>query len=378
MWAFIVILITAVAVYCIYREQQERLKLQEQEKKKRIEQKTRQIVEERKKRMEVHSALSYQQTSRKNCLTSQKIDSFDDKRIKTLSDYAVIDVETTGLNKSFDKIIEIAIITIEKGEIVDQYSTLVNPKVHISESASKVNGIFDIDVQEAPTYQEIVDDVKRHINNRIVLGYNVSFDLDFIQKLLSEFSAETQIEYFDVYSYVKRIIKGLPNYKLQTVANHFEVSQKPNHRALDDTIATNEVFCLCRAEFHRRQETERAERKAERERKKQEHTEKYQGSPLLDTAFVFTGEFSIDRASIEQMALSVGALIRQKVTSNTDYLVVGNLSNLPEWAIERKYSKAKSLCEDRKKVKLIDETKYFSMISSAKEALKSSQAPVEL
>ena len=64
-------------------------------------------------------------------------------QIRELKDYVLFDLETTGLSPDTDAIIEISALKVIGGEVVDEFSTLVNPCMHIPYMASSVNGITD-------------------------------------------------------------------------------------------------------------------------------------------------------------------------------------------------------------------------------------------
>lgn len=304
----------------------------------------------------------------------RKIDPHSDYTINHLTDYIVLDVETTGLSKQLDRIIEIGAVKISNGEIVDEFSTLVNPEKHISEAASAVNGIYDEDVKDAPKYRDIVKKLSDFLIGQTILGYNVSFDLGFIGEMFISFGIEGNIQYFDVLSYAKRVLDGLPNYKLTTVASYVNAPVRPEHRATEDAKATNYVFEYCRNQLLEQEKAKNAERKKARELEKQLRQEAYHLSPLYDVKFCFTGIFSVNRSQIENMAATVGGLIQSKVNSATDYLVVGDISTLPEWAVERKFEKAKTLQAQRKKVKIINEEEYIVLISEAEKVFKKARS----
>lgn len=300
----------------------------------------------------------------------QKIETKDDKEIKKLDDYIVLDLETTGLSKTQDRIVEIGLIRVSGGEIVDEYSTLVNPEMHIPAEASRINGIYDSDVSSAPRYSDVAEKLAGMLIGQTILGYNIAFDLAFIKNLFEECYISGDIKYFDVLYYAKRILPELRNHKLGTVSEYLNVLTKPEHRALDDAKATYFVFIECERRFELKRKAEAEARKIEREQIKKERAEKYKSSPLFDIAFVFTGVFSKDREEIEQLATSVGGFVREKVTSKTDYLVVGDIKDLPDWAIARKFGKAEQLRTEGKKVKNISEAEYLKLIEDAKAILK--------
>lgn len=261
--------------------------------------------------------------------------------ILNIKEYYVLDLETTGLNKKSDRIVELAWLHILSGKVVEEYETLVNPEIPISSSASIVNGITDSNVKDSPTYSDIREKVISSLIGSIVVGHNITFDLSFIKTLIG--NVEGRILYVDTLSLAKSAFPGLDRYRLDFLCEKLNLSVSSSHRALSDVAATEELFSVCRAELIRKKEEEKQKKKEEKERENQERLEKYGSSPLFNISFVFTGEFQRNRSELEDSLLPVGALLRKSVTSKTDYLVVGDYKNLPVWAYQRKIGKADEL-----------------------------------
>lgn len=285
-------------------------------------------------------------------------------KVAKVDDYVVLDVETTGLSRDLDKIVEISWIICKDGKIIDRYSSLVNPEMPIPPAASKVNGITNESVKNAPTYDEIRDTVKSALAGRIVVGHNIArFDLAFIKHLIG--SQIKSITYIDTHSLTKFLFPGKGSYKLGSICADLGIETVGLHRADKDVEATNSLFVYCKEELNRRSEEEKKHRAEQRAKIKEERKEKFGDSPLYETVFVFTGEFC-DRPGLEALTEQVGALLRNSVTGNTDYLVVGNMDNMPEWATKRKLNKAFELQRSGGKVKIIGEAEYMALINSVK------------
>lgn len=306
----------------------------------------------------------------------RRIDNSCDHAINLANTIVAIDVETTGLDRQSDRIVEIGIAEYCDGNLVAEYSSLVNPQRPISPSASAVNGITATDVADAPRYPEIAEQVAERIRGKMLIAHNASFDISFLLPLLELAETDVTASYVDTLSYARKRLKGVPNHKLDTLIGHYGIIRPRAHRALDDAKATAEIFLRCRADYieaeHVRQEREKMERTAEREAAAKAHEEKYHDSPLYNVVFAFTGEFISPREEIEQAARDIGAIVRGNVSRNTDYLVVGDISNLPDWAIERKFEKADVLISQGRKVQKIDEDAFWEMIESAKVAFAAS------
>ena len=100
--------------------------------------------------------------------------------------YAIIDVETTGMGIQGNRITEIAIIIHDGHKIIDQYDSLVNPERTIPMSISRLTGIYDYMVKDAPKFYEIAKKVIEITSDCIFVAHNVNFDYNVIHKEFSE------------------------------------------------------------------------------------------------------------------------------------------------------------------------------------------------
>lgn len=303
------------------------------------------------------------------------------QKARGLSDYIVLDVETTGLDCFSDRIVEIAILSVRKGTVTATYSTYINPERPISPAASKINGIADADVDAAPTYKEIAGEIYKIINGRTIVGHNVSFDLNFVQQLMlsdPEPWADLSFDFVDTMQLARRLVKGVPNYKLQTLLQHFDIDPGRAHSALGDTNATLLLFQRLQ---HLQQEAANITLNMENVRKKQ--AAKPKETPMLPTVahisttgplfgrtIVFTGELSIPRPEAMQMAVNAGAFVRSSVSRKTDYLVVGeqDLDIVGADGLSKKQKKAQALNDQGEaNIEIIDETAFLSLAKDTGE-----------
>ena len=287
-----------------------------------------------------------------------------DKQALSLQEYYVLDVETTGLDRTFDYIIEIAWIKVSNGEIVDSFSTLVNPGMPIPPAATRVNGIRDADVANAPRYYDIKNKVADALLESVVVGHNVQFDLAFIKSLLGDL--EGRILYLDTVHYAKKAFPGMKNYKLGTLCRELSLCHQCTHRSLADVTATKELFDMCQSVLQKKDQEEKAEKQRLKKEAEEKRASRFSASPLFNVAFAFTGDFSRSREDMEALALSAGAVIRTRISSKTDYLVVGDLSNTPNVVTTNKLSKANEIIAKGGKIKKISESEFMDMIGAAK------------
>lgn len=166
---------------------------------------------------------------------------------KIPSSFVVLDLETTGLSGTDDRILEIAIIKYENGNKVDVYNKLIDPEIHITKEITRINGITNDMVKGCPKIYEVIDDVYNKINGEVIFGYNIQFDLKFLSTALARSNKEIdKLEVVDVLKIVKETIssKETPNRKLETIKNYFGI-ENTSHRALSDCEVTYEVFKRC-------------------------------------------------------------------------------------------------------------------------------------
>ena len=299
--------------------------------------------------------------------------------VMDLHDFCVLDVETTGLECTSDHVVQVGIIKVADDQVIDRLNTFVNPGCHIPSRATEIHGITDNDVKDAPTYKQIADRMVSLLDGSTVVGHNVTFDLNFIQQILVERSNPNHtlnMEYVDTWDFANRLRLPVQDYKLQTLLAFYGIDPGEAHTAYDDARATLELFNALRYEYSHKDEIEAQRKAAELEaRRQKKEAEKaaraaaFSASPLFEKSFCFTGSFSIDRAALEALAQSVGGVLREKISGRTSYLVKGDVSDLPDWALDRKLHKAEELIEAGKGIQIIDEAEFMRLIADAKNVL---------
>ncbi|MFG1996753.1 exonuclease domain-containing protein [Actinoplanes sp. NPDC048988] len=96
-----------------------------------------------------------------------------------LAGFAVVDVETSGLSPEYDRIIEVAVVATDRyGNVVDEWTTLVNPEGPVGKVS--LHRITAADVADAPRFADIVGELTRRLVGRVIVGHNVQFDLRFL------------------------------------------------------------------------------------------------------------------------------------------------------------------------------------------------------
>lgn len=156
---------------------------------------------------------------------------------------AVIDCETTGLDPKADKVIEVAIIHMLGGAVVDRYSTLVNPDQAVPEEVLKITGIDPAAIAVAPRFAEVAAEVHRRLGERVFVAYNLAFDRAFLTEELARTGRELPTRtYLDPLVFVREIHKNDGSKRLTAVAERLGIPLSNAHRAADDAEAAGLVL----------------------------------------------------------------------------------------------------------------------------------------
>ena len=166
------------------------------------------------------------------------------KKLLNNSDYVILDLETTGLQWEKDQIIELGALKVERGGIVGEYQALVQIDGRLPENIVTLTGITDEMLQQQGVkFREAFNGMMDFILEMDVLIYNAAFDCTFLENACKKndiIMMENHI--VDALSIIKRGVKGVSNYKLETVAKHLGIAAMDVHRSLGD-CRTLYVIC---------------------------------------------------------------------------------------------------------------------------------------
>jgi DNA polymerase III subunit epsilon len=161
-----------------------------------------------------------------------------------LDTFVVIDVETTGLQPSRQRIIEIAIAGYSGGLAASRWESLCYPGRRVPAYISKLTGIDDDLLQDAPRFEEIAETVVELLAGAIVVGHNVEFDLGFLNEELKRIKLPPVVnDRVDTLALASRLLPGLRKPTLHAVAQQLGVAGRldSRHRAGPDASVTGMV-----------------------------------------------------------------------------------------------------------------------------------------
>lgn len=166
------------------------------------------------------------------------------KKFKTslIPNYVVIDLETTGFSPANDRIIELAAVKVVNDQIVDQFSTLINPKIGIKKEMENKTGITNLMVANAPSIETVLPQFLNFINGSVIVGHNVPFDIRFLTYNFDRISVQFHCRYIDTLEYSRRVLPNLRQHRLTDLCSYFHIDSNVFHRALADCVSTHKCF----------------------------------------------------------------------------------------------------------------------------------------
>ncbi|MCL2843501.1 MAG: PolC-type DNA polymerase III [Oscillospiraceae bacterium] len=149
-------------------------------------------------------------------------------------EFVAFDLETTGLKASTEAITEIGAVLFRGKEIIDTFATFVNPGKPISAEITRLTGIRDKDVADAPAPAEALEKFFAFVGDRPVVAHNAGFDMGFLQAAAGRAKIPCNLVSIDTVPIARALLPELKNHKLNTVADFLGLPAFRHHRALDD------------------------------------------------------------------------------------------------------------------------------------------------
>ncbi|MBC5637050.1 ATP-dependent DNA helicase DinG [Ornithinibacillus sp. BX22] len=160
--------------------------------------------------------------------------------------FVVLDLETTGNSSANqDKIIEVGIVVIEDDRITDEFSTMLYPEKSIPPFITKLTGIKDEDVKDAPSFTEMADTITTLLENSYLIAHNVPFDMGFLNSELTSIGKpRLRNPVLDTVELTRILFPQAPGFKLGQLADYLKIKHDNPHRALSDAYVTAKLFLI--------------------------------------------------------------------------------------------------------------------------------------
>jgi DNA polymerase-3 subunit epsilon len=156
--------------------------------------------------------------------------------------YVVVDVETTGGRPGLHRLTEIGAVKMRGGEVIDEWQSLINPQRSIPSNITRITGIDESMVAQAPLFADIADSFAEFMGDAIFAAHNVNFDYGFISTEYQMIDRKFRHPKICTCSSMRKLYPGYRSYSLKNLCQEFEIDLKSHHRALCDAQAAAELL----------------------------------------------------------------------------------------------------------------------------------------
>ena len=287
-------------------------------------------------------------------------------------DYIVIDIETSDIDYFYGEIIEIACIKVKNNKITETFDELIKPKYKIRPFTTQLTGITNEMVKNKEDITTILHKLKEFIQDDILIGHNVNFDVNFIYDAMQD---KTDLHltnnFIDTLRLSRRLVSDVENHKLQTLAKYFNATT-PTHRAMADVLATHHVFNELK-EIAKENPSKLIIKSTNKSKTTDLEAIKATNSPedidsnnyFFNKKVCFTGKMDfLTKKDAAQIIANLGAHIQKDVDHHTNVLILGNLEYQQRRFNDKssKHKKAELLIEHNVNIEILTERSFLELI----------------
>jgi len=150
---------------------------------------------------------------------------------------AIVDVETTGAHPAWDRVTEIAVVEVQEGEVVSEWSTLVNPGTSIPPAIQALTGISNGMVADAPAFEDLAQDIFERLEGRVFVAHNARFDYGFLRHEFERAGLRFQARTLCTVKLSRRLYPEHARHNLDSLIDRHNLQCNARHRALGDAQA---------------------------------------------------------------------------------------------------------------------------------------------
>jgi len=150
---------------------------------------------------------------------------------------AIVDLETTGAHPAWDRVTEIAVIEVADGEVVSEWSTLVNPGTSIPPGIQALTGITNAMVADAPAFEDLAAGLYERLGGRVLVAHNARFDYGFLRHAFERAGIRFQARTLCTVKLSRRLYPEHSRHNLDSLIARHQLRCDSRHRALGDARA---------------------------------------------------------------------------------------------------------------------------------------------
>lgn len=161
---------------------------------------------------------------------------------------AIVDLETTGAHPLHDRVTEVAVIEVDKGEVSGEWSTLVNPECAIPAAIQALTGITNDMVAGAPTFGRLAQSLRERLEGRVLVAHNARFDYGFLRQEFARAGLEFRAKTLCTVKLSRRLYPEHARHNLDSLIARHGLECRARHRALGDAEAVWQFLRAASAE----------------------------------------------------------------------------------------------------------------------------------
>lgn len=151
-----------------------------------------------------------------------------------MENFTIVDVETTGGSPFFSRIIEIGLLRVRHGEVIEEYQTLINPEQEIPEFITKMTGISTNHLRGKPTFVSIAEDLLSKFEDSIFVAHNANFDYSFLKEEFRRSGFAFNLDRLCTVRLSRALFKEHRRHNLSAIIERYNFECQNRHRAFDD------------------------------------------------------------------------------------------------------------------------------------------------
>lgn len=156
--------------------------------------------------------------------------------------FVFLDIETTGGTPVHHRVTEIGALRVEDGVVVQRFSQLVNPEQAVPSFITRLTGISDAMLWDAPTFAAIADDLELFLDGAVFIAHNVGFDYGFLQAEYKRLGNLFSMDRLCTVRLSRALYPAQRRHNLDSVIAAHGLSVENRHRALDDAQALYDFY----------------------------------------------------------------------------------------------------------------------------------------
>jgi DNA polymerase-3 subunit epsilon len=160
-----------------------------------------------------------------------------------------VDIETTGVSYTRNRVIEVAAIRVENGAVIDSFTSLVDPQTELPPFISGLTGISPADLSGAPTFYDIAEPLHDILKEAVFVAHNVRFDYGFLKREFADTGRKFNPKLLCTVRLSRSLFPAERHHKLQNLIDRCGIEVSSRHRAYDDAVAMLSFLQHCRQSF---------------------------------------------------------------------------------------------------------------------------------